>query len=324
MKYVDMHCDTITALMKKENETLLDNSLHIDLNKLKKGDYLLQNFAIFTPLSKDNPRQFALEAIGFYKQEIAKYPNIIKPVYCYEDIEDNIKNNLISSLLTLEEGDVIDGDLSNLDKFYEDGVRMITLTWNYRNAIGYPNITMKKEMNLQDGMFNLDTVNGLTDFGFEYLQKMKDLGIIVDVSHLSDKGFYDVYEHMDRPFVASHSNSRSICDVARNLSDDMIRKLADKGGVMGLNYCSSFINYNADKSYVNDMIKHIQHIINVGGSDVIGLGSDFDGIDNNLEINNAALMRKLYYGMKDAKFSDELIDKITHLNVLRVYKEILK
>ena len=326
MKYIDMHCDTITKLYK-EGKNLASNDLHIDINKMKKGECLLQNFAIFTKLAKNNS-VFTKAAIEFYKQQIELNKDSIKPVYKYEDILNNEANGYINAMLTLEEGSVIDDDLNNLQYYYDQGVRMITLTWNYPNGIGYPNIdlTVEPEDDPEQSFATaFNTKDGLTDFGKEYVKCCNELGIIVDVSHLSDAGFYDVVELSSKPFVASHSNARAVCKAGRNLTDDMIRKLAEKGCVTGLNYCAAFID-NPASTYtsIDNMVKHINHIVNIGGIDCIGLGSDFDGIDGTeLEIKNCAGLPLLYEALKKY-YSDDDIEKIFYKNVLRVYKECLK
>ena len=320
MKYIDMHCDTITALYKS-NGDLLHNDLHNDLKKMKDGECMLQNFAIFTDISSEDS-SFTKNSIEYYYKQLDKNKDLIRPVYTYEDILNNDRNGLISSLLTLEEGSVIDGDLSNLDWYYKQGVRMITLTWNYPNGIGHPNFVYD-ESQYKDRLHQINEKDGLTDFGIEYVRRMSELGIIVDVSHLSDKGFYDVLEYTNRPFVASHSNARSLCNVGRNLSDDMIRKLSDRGGVTGLNFCSAFIKDNNERyTSIEGMVEHIRYIVNVGGIDCIGLGSDFDGIHNELEIKNASGLPQLYEALRKY-FSEEDIEKIFYKNVLRVYKEFL-
>ena len=320
MKYIDMHCDTITALYKS-NGDLLHNDLHNDLKKMKDGECMLQNFAIFTDISSEDS-SFTKNSIEYYYKQLDKNKDLIRPVYTYEDILNNDRNGLISSMLTLEEGSVIDGDLSNLDWYYKQGVRMITLTWNYPNGIGHPNF-IYDDSEYRDRLHQINEKDGLTDFGIEYVRRMSELGIIVDVSHLSDKGFYDVLEYTDRPFVASHSNARSLCNVGRNLSDDMIRRLSDRGGVTGLNFCSAFIKDDNERyTSIEGMVEHIRYIVNVGGIDGIGLGSDFDGIHNKLEIKNASGLPRLYEALRKY-FSEEDIEKIFYKNVLRVYKEFL-
>ena len=146
MKVVDMHCDTILKLYDDlhhgKEDSLLENDGHIDLKKMQKGDYLLQNFAMFVDLS-ENPQPFlkANQLINYYYHEIEKYPELIKPVFCYQDIIDHQQAGIMSSLLTLEEGAVVENDLSLLEHYYRLGVRMITLTWNHVNGIGHPNLS---------------------------------------------------------------------------------------------------------------------------------------------------------------------------------------
>lgn len=320
MKYVDMHCDTITGLYRK-NLDLYQNDFHNDIVKMKKGECLLQNFAIFTDIKYDNST-FTKASIDYYYEQLEKNKDYIRPIYKYEDILENEKNGYISSMLTLEEGSVIDQDLNNLQYYYDKGVRMITLTWNYVNGIGHPNFTPGSEKH--DRLYQTNTKDGLTPFGIEVVKKMEELGIIIDVSHLSDAGFYDVLKYTSKPFVASHSNARSVCGVARNLTDDMIKELSKRGGVTGLNYCSAFIeDHNEEMTYIKDMVKHVRHIVDVGGIDCIGLGSDFDGISNKLEIQDASGMQKLYIALQEY-FSEEELEKIFYKNVLRVYSTCLK
>lgn len=321
MKYVDMHCDTITKLYKQSGN-LSDNDMHIDINKLKKGECLLQNFAIFTNLANEDSN-FTKASIDYYYSQLELNKDSIRPVYKYEDILNNENNGYINAMLTLEEGSVVDKDLNNLNWFYDKGVRMITLTWNYPNGIGYPNVDLSVEHN-NDPTYDFNTKDGLTDFGIEYVKRCNELGIIIDVSHLSDKGFYDVCKYSDKPFVASHSNARSECKAGRNLTDDMIKMLAQKGGVTGLNYCSAFID-NDDQNFttIEGMVKHINHIVNIGGIDCVGLGSDFDGIENGLEIKDASGVQLLYKELKKY-YSEDDIEKIFYKNVLRVYSKCLK
>lgn len=313
MKVIDMHCDTITRLYHNNKQGLLDNDGHLDLKKMKSGDYLLQNFAMFTNLKNtSNPFLTVNQYINYYYQEIEKYPDYIKPVFSYQDIIDNMNNNIMSSLLTLEEGAVVDNDLSLLQHYYRLGVRMITLTWNYENRIGYPNVP------------KVNTKDGLTAFGIDYIKEMERLGIIIDVSHLSDAGFYDVYNNTTKPFVASHSNARSICKANRNMTDDMILKLASRNGVIGINFYSAFLSDNDDGySYLKDIVKHILYIRDLAGIDCIGLGSDFDGIDCELELKDSSGYQMLYDALVDAGLSNEEIEKIFYKNVLRLYQEVL-
>ena len=332
MIFADMHCDTITELFKKvqagSNETLRKNTLHIDLNKLKKADYLLQNFAIFINKAKSNePFTDCIKNINFYYNELSKNKDLILPAMNFAQIVKNKKAGKMSGILTVEEGAVLNGDINRLHKLHELGVKMITLTWNYKNEIGYPNFDMDaflKSKEKSPHFKKIENEKGLTSTGIFFVEEMEKLGIIIDVSHGSDALFKDVLQYTKKPFVASHSNARSVCNHCRNLSDDMIQKLANRGGVMGINFCSDFLNETSNQMcYIEDIVMHMKHIKKVGGVEVIGLGSDFDGIENELELKDASGMMMLIDEMIRNDFTLTEIEKIFNGNVLRLYKELL-
>ncbi len=332
MKVIDMHCDTIMGLYFNKDKHLRDYDGMISLEKMQKGDYMAQCFAMFVPYenkrNKDyNPFEMCMGMIDRYYEEIEKNKDIILPAFSYDDIIRNTASGKMSAILTIEEGGVTKGNLAFLRDFYRLGVRMICLNWNYVNGVGHPNYS-KYDENGKPDYFVPNTTDGLTDYGKEMVKEMNRLGIVVDCSHLSDKGFYDVCEISTKPFVCSHSNARSVCGHVRNLTDDMIRLLASKGGVTGINYCADFIDYPDDngKCYgtVKKMVEHINHIVSVGGIDCVGLGSDFDGIDNNLEMNDCSKLGMLRQALEKEGYSEEDIDKIFYKNVLRVFKEVLK
>ena len=318
MKIIDMHCDTILGLLEKEQKyqdvSLYANDLCVDIQKLKAGDYLIQNFALFTDQKTlEIPEHQTMKLMDMYYRMLEENQEYIAPVLRYDDIERNAKDGKLSAMLTLEDGGVVFDDLAMLRNYYRMGVRMIALTWNYENGIGFPNLSindMGTDYKQANFFQRVDTVNGLTDFGIDYIREMEHLGMIIDVSHLNDAGFYDVLDYTTKPFVASHSNARSICPVARNLSDDMILELAKRSG--------------NGPSRISDIIEQIKYIKNLAGIDVIGLGTDFDGINSELEIKDASQMSKLAQALKEEGFSEEEIEKIFYKNVLRVYKEVLK
>ena len=325
MKVCDMHCDTIYLLndarLEGKEYSLRSNNLNISLEKMKEGDYLIQNFAMFTHLKENEPVKHVMDMIDTFYLEMDKNKDLIEIIYNYDDIERIIQEGKMGGLLTLEEGAVVNNDLSYLRNYYRLGVRMITLTWNFSNGIGHPNFDINGESH---GYYEFDDVNGLTEFGIAYIKEMERLGIIIDVSHLSDAGFYDVLKYTDAPFVASHSNAREVCPHARNMSDDMILKLARRGGVMGINYADSFLNDQGNMSLVEDMVKHIDYIKNLVGIDCIGLGSDFDGIDQNLEMKDCSQLSLLEKALYEHGYTKEEVEKIFYKNVLRLYKQVLK
>ena len=320
MKIIDMHCDTIMALMDTDNN-LRKSSNMIDLEKLKKGDYLLQCFAMFVPYkSKDdpnhNPFHYCNRMIDRYYQEIEKNSDLIKPVFTYQDIMNNINNNIMSSMLTIEEGGVCLGNLEFLRNFYRLGVRMITLTWNFENELGYPNSDV---INTDKPRPNV--TEGLKEKGIEFVKEMNRLGIIIDCSHLSDKGFYDVINNTTKPIVCSHSSARAVCNHPRNMTDDMLLKLKENGGVVGINYAHNFVISEDRIETLDDIVKHFVHVKEVIGVDYIGFGSDFDGISNEmLELKDASMMGLLLDKLKQNGFTDSDLEKICYKNVLRVMK----
>lgn len=335
MKVADMHCDTIAEIYGKKHEReecgILRNRLHIDLEKMEKGDYLLQNFAMFAHMM-DLKRKMPLPEYAFrladtFFTEMRSYPEKIGIVKSYEDIASNMKQGRMSAMLTMEEGAICEGKTEYLRIFYELGVRMFTFTWNFPNELAYSNrVTIE---GVHGGTFVPETEFGLTKKGFEFLEEMERLGMIADVAHLGDKGILDVIANAKKPFVASHSNARAVCGHPRNLTDEMIRGIAEKGGVIGMNYCPSFLRDkkawgNPMEVSLDDVVLHIRHLISVGGIDCVGLGSDFDGTPISFEMQDASDMPLLEEKLRRERFTEEEIEKIFYKNVLRVYKEVLK
>lgn len=312
MKVIDLHCDTILKIMEsKQQQTLNKNEYSVDIEKLKSGGFLAQFFALFIDLkATEDPYIYCMEMLKVFKNQTEINKHSIMHVKSFYDIEEAKKQDKIAAVLTIEEGGVLKGSLSNLENFYNEGVRLITLTWNYPNEIGYPNYKWKY------------SDKGLTLFGKTLVEEMNRMGIIIDVSHMSDQGFYDVAALSKKPFLASHSNSRAITNHSRNLTDDMIRVLSEKGGIMGINFCSAFLGEEST-STIESMVKHIKHIYNVGGIDVIGIGSDFDGIENEVEIKNSSEIMKLASALTKEGFSEDGIEKIFYKNALRLLKDII-
>lgn len=331
MKVIDMHCDTISELYKrrqqKEASSLLRNELHVDLEKLGRGGYGLQNFALYVNLHKSgDPYQYARELMQFFHEEMESCREAVRLVRNWNEIEENWNQGVLSALLTIEEGGVCQGDLGKLKEFYDGGARMMTLTWNFENELGYPN--RRIESGAGGNRWMPDTENGLKDMGIAFVETMEELGMIIDISHLNDAGIWDVFRHTKKPFVASHSNARSVAGHPRNLTDEMLRALAERGGVAGINFYAPFLCADADgtapdHSSLSDMVRHMEHMKQVGGIGCIGLGSDFDGIDCGVEMEDASGMQLLADEMHRKNFTDSEIEAVFSGNVLSVYKEIL-
>lgn len=324
MYTADMHCDTISKIYysqkKGERENLLSNSFQVDIKKMRKGQYMLQNFAVFVDIGEEkNPCQCAEEQIAVFEEEMKSNAEWIRPVCSVKDIEENWQKGKISAVLTLEEGEVCEGRLQKLEEFYQKGIRMMTFTWNYENSLA--------------------TGDGLTEKGIAFLEKMEALGIVPDVSHLGDAGFYDVCRYSTKPFAASHSNARALCGHKRNLTDDMIRRIGEKGGVIGVNYYSLFLEetafYNSGEnaenkihhkgySRIKRIADHILYIRKKGGNGCAALGSDFDGIDCGLEMKDCSQIGLLQRELKKRGLTSREIEDIFYRNVLRLYKECWK
>ena len=191
------------------------------------------------------------------------------------------------------------------------GVRLLTILWGYENSMGFP-CSDDSEINMK----------GLKPFGIEVVEKMNELGMIIDTSHLNEGGFYDVAKYSKQPFMATHSCSKQLCNHRRNLTDHQLKTLAEKGGVAGINFECSFLKEGSDRATFDQVIEHLLHMKNVAGIETIGFGSDFDGIDDNGEMVNYGGFTPLIERM-EGKFTCDEIDKITHLNALRVMKDVL-
>ncbi|MBR2990720.1 MAG: dipeptidase [Solobacterium sp.] len=327
MKYIDMHCDTVMLayFFDPEHHDMYDQpKTMIDFKRMQKGDALAQCFAVFLPpegafemmhIDPISDEDYIALARSVILENVAKHDDIIRMAYTAEDIEKNMADGRMSAVLTMEDGRAVQGKLENIKRFYDMGFRACSLTWNAHNCFGAPNSLDPEIMN-----------EGLTDFGKEGIRYMQELGMLVDVSHLSDGGFWDVAEICTKPFVATHSNARAVGPHQRNLTDDQIRALAKAGGVMGLNFYPMFLNEDMNKDTADAAIiaKHARHIVDVGGIDVCGIGTDFDGFEGKNEIMSSDQMPRLADALKDVGFTEAEIEKIFYRNVMRVFRDAVK
>ena len=307
---IDLHCDTIMQLLDHpDSGDLYRNTWKIDIEKLQKAHSKVQDFALFINLGKTNdPYDRYEEMRNLCTTQIHLYGEHIQHVLSYQDVESVYESGKIGALMSIEEGGVLGGDLDKLKQAYQDGVRLITLTWNYPNNLGEPHCGEQHKK--------------LTPKGIEFVEAMQDLGIVVDCSHLNDAGTEQLGDILDVPFVASHSNAREVTAHTRNLPDNLIKLIANKGGVIGLNFAQSFLG-TSPVSRIEDIVKHGLYLINKGGEDVVALGTDFDGIKPNTEIKDASEMYRLYDAFKEAGLSVEQCEKLFWKNADRLLKEIL-
>ena len=314
---VDTHCDTLMKLMPEKERKPQPRRLgersdqgHIDLPRLVEGGVDCQTFAIYTGEHENEPwaLRTALQMVDLLDRECKANEGIVQ-VRSYDEILAANSAGKVAALLSIEGAEPLMGDLGVLRIFHKLGVRMLSFTWNWRTPFA-------------DGLSAKRAESKLTDLGVEALREVDRLGIVYDVSHLSDSCFWDVVDVKEGPFIASHSNCRAVCDQQRNLTDEMIRALADHGGVMGMNFAPAFVDKN--RATVERLVDHIDHIVKLVGVDYVGLGSDFDGIGSTPEgLEDVTKMPNITRELVRRGYSDEDIEKILGGNYLRVFKEVL-
>ena len=316
MRFVDLHCDSILEIYTKKKD-LADLAGHINLEKLQRGGVLMQCFAAFIATydcaERNGVHVGAYELFcamaDIFDRQMALYPDVLAPARSYADVVKNRAEGKISALLTVEDAVPLAGRIERVDEMFARGVRMAALLWNYENSLGFPNSPDAREH-----------AKPLKPFGREAVERMNELGIIVDVSHLSEGGFWDVADISRKPFIASHSCARALCDHSRNLTDAQLRAVAEHGGIVGVNFNSGFLNGREDYTPNADIIRHMDYIRQKAGIESLALGSDFDGIDCALELRDCAGLPSLA-GAMESVFTDDEIDLISSKNALRVLRD---
>jgi membrane dipeptidase len=312
MIYFDAHCDTILEIHLKKCD-LMKNNCHVDLTRLKKAGKYIQTFAVFIDPDECKSMEFqrAVEMIDTFFQMEEKYKDHFSVCRNYDEIISTLGQGKTAALLSIENGGALQWRLSNLRTFYRLGVRSICLTWNNRNEIA-------------DGVGDSDGGGGLSPFGRLVVEEMNKLGMIIDVSHISEKGFYDVMEASRNPVIASHSNAKAICCHTRNLTDKQILAIKSKGGVAGVNFCPEFLN-DAGRASIDDVIRHIEYICSLAGPEYVGLGADFDGIDSTPEgIDGVQDIHKVIERLAALNYPQKTIEDIAGGNFLRVVKSVTR
>lgn len=322
---VDTHCDTLKCLLpqftRPRDSMWQDRSKvgfgkrselgHIDLPRLKEGGVDLQVFAISgerDPTPAYSLRT-AMEMIEAFYTECEKYPKLVAPVTSHAEIMQANEEGKIAAMLSIEGSDVIEGHIGMLCIYHRLGVRMVGLVHSLRNL-------------LADGVADNRTKGGLSNMGIDAVEELNRLGMIVDVSHLSDAGFWDVMEVSKDPVVASHSNSRAVCAHPRNMTDEMIKALAERGGVMGMNFAPDFVH--KAKPSVATLVDHIDHIVDLVGPEHVGLGSDFDGIPSTpAGLEDASRMPAVTEELVRREYSEDYIRLILGGNHLRLIKKVV-
>lgn len=318
---IDAHCDALLAVIGKsqipgergKRDFLVRNPLgHIDLPKLQEGGVRCQFMALFAE-DEDLPRvkEYTHGLIDEFEAICSRSDGAMFPLKRASDLDRAIPRRSVAGLLSIEGAEALEGNLDSVDEFYVRGVRAIGITWNRRNPFGRG--------------VRAEGDDGLSKLGFQLVEKMEDRGLIVDSSHLSDKAFEDLSEAAKRPFIASHSNARSVNDHPRNLTDAQIRRIAEGGGVVGAVFVPNFVALRPEKSYLEHYLDHIDHIVEVGGIDTAAIGSDFDGykgIEGHV-LADASEFPTLAAALLGRGYKPASVEKILSGNWERLIRELL-
>lgn len=328
MGWIDMHCDTLYELLRGPKEwNLSQNQLCVNTRDMCKAGTMVQFFACFVDVRQWEEEWMEsrweagyLKVLQMLNRLREEQGEKLRQIFSYEEIDINWRQGIISAAATVEEGGILNGEIERVEELYEKGVRLITLTWNYENCLAYPNSR------------NAQVMQGrLKPFGMEVMHRMNELGMIVDVSHLSDGGFWDCIKYSKAPVVASHSNCRALCAHPRNLTDEMLKALAAKGGVAGLNFYPAFLRKEDEQHRMavspRDIARHAKHMIEVAGEDIVAIGTDFDGFeteDSPDYLSCVGEMEKVWDAFQKEGITPRQIEKIQSENALRVMKEVWK
>lgn len=294
MRFFDLHCDTLYKAVT-ENNTLNDPSCEVSVDRGRVFDKWTQCLAVWLP---DNISSNKQRALFFNAHKTLLEQSSIHQIPVVSDGFDRAINDY-NFIFTVENAALLAGDIRNIDLLREHSVRMITLTWNAENCIG--------------GGADAPSV-GLTDFGRLSIPELERSSIVIDISHSSDRLFYDVAEIATKPLVASHSNSRTVCLHRRNITDEQFEVIRQSGGLVGLNFHRDFLSSAPDTASVKDVLLHAEHFLSLGGEDNLCIGSDYDGSDIPEDLKGIEKIPFLYEEFLKIGYTEQLVQKIMYYN----------
>ncbi len=306
---IDLHCDTLTRDMWASQPPacgpLVNPAYHIALGKMPRNLRWVQCFAIFVP---DNYRgQDAIDFFDRYRavfdRQMVAHGDKVSPCRSFSDMEQALEAGKFAAVLTVEGGAALAGQPERAQVLRDAGVRMLTLTWNGPNELGSGH----------------DSSAGLTACGREAVAELERCGVLVDVSHLNDRGFEDLLSVAKKPFVASHSNARSVCGHRRNLPDAFIREITDRGGLIGLNYSKDFLS-DSGRGNLDDLYRHVCRFLELDAGACLALGSDFDGTDIHPDLDSVEKSLSIYGYLTQHGIPADTADGILFGNAWRFFK----
>ena len=299
----DLHCDTLTAYMDYPGGSLDAPGAAFSLSGVPEGVSYAQCTAVFLP-DELTPSQRRTRYETCVDQLNAQLGPRLSRCTGADEIEEAWAEHKTAAVLTVENGSLLCGDMDYLERLRRDGVRMMTLTWNGINEIGSGKVSQL----------------GLTDFGRALIPELERAGILCDVSHLNDPGFWDFLKIAQKPFAASHSNARALCGHPRDLTDDQLREMIDRECLVGLNFFSPFLRDDGAFATEDDLLRHADHILNLGGEKLLALGSDFDGAALPPWLTDPADEAGLAGLFLAHGFGAELTDAILYRNALDFFR----
>ena len=316
MFVLDSHCDTPSELLRSRQLDIDGEGAHVDFPKLKAGKVDGAFFALYIPagLNSEDALEHAQRQLQVIQDVISAHPDKAAFAVSYNQALQNQAKGLFSIFIGLENGSPLgcsDRSIEILDYFHANGVRYMTLCHSADNEICDSSASVSGRW------------NGLSPFGKGIVARMNDMGILVDVSHVSDRTFYDVLEVSSRPVAATHSCCRALADHPRNLTDDMIRALASQGGVVQINFYPYFLDSSytegSERPSYKRIVDHIDHVVELVGVDHVGLGSDFDGIEvTPCGMEHVGMYPKIFDEMRNRGYSVAEIEKVAGLNFFRI------
>ena len=305
---LDTHCDTPMFFPKGVDFGSRDKQLLVDLHKMTEGRQDATVMVAYLPQPTDHPTAYADNIFDKIEALVARNSRYLSIARTPADLWMNKHQGKKSIMLGIENGHALDGKIENLYHFARRGIVYMTLCHNGDNDIC-------------DSARGNETHNGISAFGRQVVSEMNRLGIMVDLSHAAEKSFYDALELSATPIVCSHSSCRALCDHPRNLTDEQMRALAAKGGVMQVTLYNGFLIKDGEAT-IEDAMRHLQHAIDVMGIDHVGLGTDFDGDGGIRGLANSAELTNFSRRLMALGFSEEDIQKIWGGNFLRVMSQV--
>lgn len=305
---VDLHADTLLQVADGTRSLgVRARTGHVDLPRLRAGGVDVQVFAMWIApqFAPDRGYARATELLQAFQRELTRWSDRLVLCTTVEEVQRAVARGKTAAVLAVENGEAIGDRLDTLDALYRRGVRILSLTWNGSNR-------------LADGVGGTQH-GGLSPFGRQVLARMQHLGIVVDVSHLSEAAFWQVLEATHGPVVATHSNAAAIHPHPRNLTDDQLRALARRGGVVGVNFVPEFLG----GARLHHVVRHVRHMVEVMGPDHVALGSDFDGTSKTPEgLADVSRLPALTAALLQSGLGPETVRKILGENALRVFRTV--